>query len=380
VINAEALPNRRVERWRWSDVRSAVGALPPVAPAPKSVVPATGRFVALDPAEIVIQDGRVAFWPEKTRTGRPAVFSKKASEAGPRRNAEGSPLAVMAVDGLADDWFPIVESRNDSGVAFVRHIGATGRYSRQSRIGVSVRPGEKLTLIEIFEGAHAGFTNTLSECFVAPGGDLMRIVLQPAAPEATIICTGEVFLGDGAQFRQFVLAEGGKLARTETDVWAGAKSRVRLDGVYLAAKARHADLTSQVMLGAEGAEVRQLVRGVARKGGRGVFQGRFKVERAAQKTDAQMEHNALLLEEGAEVFAKPELEIYADDVQCAHGNTAGQLDEAAIFYLRQRGLPEVEARAMITRAFLIEAVPEWLDARVREDVEARIDQWLGMAA
>ena len=111
-----------------------------------------------------------------------------------------------------------------------------------------------------------------------------------------------------------------------------------------------------------------------------LFQGRFKVERAAQKTDAKMEHNALLLEDGAEVFAKPELEIYADDVQCAHGNTAGQLDEAAIFYLRQRGLPEIEARAMITRAFLIEALPGWLDESVRTDVETHIDAWLGTAS
>ena len=93
-----------------------------------------------------------------------------------------------------------------------------------------------------------------------------------------------------------------------------------------------------------------------------------------------MEHNALLLEDGAEVFAKPELEIYADDVQCAHGNTAGQLDEAAIFYLRQRGLPEIEARAMITRAFLIEALPGWLDESVRTDVETHIDAWLGTAS
>ncbi len=92
-----------------------------------------------------------------------------------------------------------------------------------------------------------------------------------------------------------------------------------------------------------------------------------------------MRHNALLLEEGAEVFAKPELEIYADDVQCAHGNTAGQLNEDAIFYLRQRGIPDVEARAMITRAFLIEALADWLEAGLRGDIEARIDLWLGSA-
>jgi Fe-S cluster assembly protein SufD len=380
VSTADALPNRRVERWRWSDVRTAVGELPPVGPKPASTIAATDLAGVLDPAEIVIEDGHVTFWPEQVKTGQPAVFSKKVAEVEPRRNAEGSPLAAIAVGGFADDWFPIIESREHGGIALLRHVGQNGRYSRHSRIGVSVRPGEKLTLVEIFEGPHAGFTNTLSECFVAPGAEFTRIVLQPAASEATIVCTGEVFLGDGALFRQFALAEGGKLARVETDVWTGAKSRVELGGVYLAAKARHADLTSQVMLGAEGTEVRQLVRGAARKGGRGVFQGRFKVERGAQKTDAQMEHNALLLEEGAEVFAKPELEIYADDVQCAHGNTAGQLDEAAIFYLRQRGLPEVEARALITRAFLIEAVPNWLDESIRADVEARVDRWLGAAA
>lgn len=379
MTTADALPNRRVERWRWSDVRNAVGDLPPVGPTPVKATTATHLFSGLDCAEIVIEDGHIADWPETTKAGQPAVLSKKTREAGPSK-APRSPLAAIAVEGVSDEWFPIIESREEGGVALIRHVGSGTRYSRHSRVGVSVRPGEKLTLIEVFEGAHSGFTNTLSECYVAPGAELMRVVLQPSAPGATIVCTGEAFLGDGAQARQFALAEGGKLARVETDIWAAAKSQVQIDGVYLAAKAHHVDLTSQVMIGSEGAEVRQLVRGVARKGGRGVFQGKFLVERAAQKTDAQMEHNALLLEEGAEVFAKPELEIYADDVQCAHGNTAGQLDEAAIFYLRQRGLPEVEARAMITRAFLIEAMPQWLGEDIRANVEARIDQWLGAAA
>ena len=93
-----------------------------------------------------------------------------------------------------------------------------------------------------------------------------------------------------------------------------------------------------------------------------------------------MQHNALLLEEGAEIFAKPELEIYADDVACAHGNTAGQINEDAIFYLRQRGIPLEEAQAMITRAFLIEAVPEWMGEELRGEIEARIDRWLGTQA
>src|SRR5690606_4158562 len=200
---------------------------------------------------------------------------------------------------------------------------------------------------------------------VRAGGQLTLVTLQQGGD--VNLAYRKVRLEDGATFRQFVLADGARFTRIETQVEvSGHDVSAEIDGVYTVAKGRHADVTSQVVLAAPGATVRQTVRGVARKGGRGVFQGRFLVERAAQKTDARMEHNALLLEEGAEVFAKPELEIYADDVQCAHGNTAGQLDEAAVFYLRQRGLPEAEARAMITRAFLLEVLPEWLEETTRD--------------
>ncbi len=214
-----------------------------------------------------------------------------------------------------------------------------------------------------------------TEIDVETGGTLMLVTLQRGGDIA--LAHRRVRLGAGATFRQFIVGDGARYARIETEIEiAGSNAKVELNSVYMVAKGRHADLTSLVKLGAPGAEVRQLVRGVARKGGRGVFQGKFLVERAAQKTDAEMQHNALLLEEGAEVFAKPELEIYADDVQCGHGNTAGQLNEDAIFYLRQRGIPDAVARAMITRAFLIEALPEWLDDVVRASVEARIDEWL----
>jgi Fe-S cluster assembly protein SufD len=238
-------------------------------------------------------------------------------------------------------------------------------------------PGKPVSEVE-----HVGlaqFDVHALEADVPPGGHLSLVVIQTGGDVA--LAHRKVRLGEGATFRQFILADGARYARIETDIEiAGRGAKVELNGVYLVAKGRHADITSQVILNAEAAEVRQLVRGVARKGGRGVFQGRFKVERTAQKADAEMHHDALLLEEGAEVFAKPELEIYADNVQCAHGNTAGQLNEDAIFYLRQRGIPDAEARAMITRAFLIEALPDWLEPEMRVDIEGRIDAWLGAAS
>ncbi len=291
---ADALPNRRVEGWRWSDLSAALaGREAPLGASDRHII---------------------------------------------ARLAEGA-----------------------------------GRFHR-----TNVDAGKGYLEVEMFSGGNSLDVRAV-EIDVAAGANLTIVTMQAGGDVA--LCHRKVRLGQGASLQQFTIADGARYARIETEIEiVGSGAKVEINGVYLAAKGRHADMTSQVILGAEEAEVRQLVRGVARKGGRGVFQGRFKVERAAQKTDAQMEHNALLLEEGAEVFAKPELEIYADDVACAHGNTAGQLDEAAVFYLRQRGLPEQEARAMITRAFLIEALPDWLGDVFRNDAEARIDAWLGTSA
>jgi Fe-S cluster assembly protein SufD len=207
------------------------------------------------------------------------------------------------------------------------------------------------------------------------GATLTRIVIQTGA--AMPLSIARVSLAARARFRQFIFAEGGKLARIETHVSvAGEGAAVELNGVYLCAAGRHADLTSVVEHKAQGGTTRQLIKGVARKSGRGVFQGRIVVERGAQKTDARQYHHGMLLEEGAEIFAKPELMIHVDDVQCAHGNTAGGLDESALFYMRSRGIPEAEARALLTEAFLLEALPDWLPEELRGEIEGRVQKWL----
>ncbi|HVY88187.1 MAG TPA: SufD family Fe-S cluster assembly protein [Hyphomonadaceae bacterium] len=326
------LPTRRTEGWRWTPLRRALEDAGPPWVRPDIT---TG-------VDFSLEGLLAAFRPSDTVAALALGLADDAWEYG-----GGAPLQIDSRS--RGTGARIVLNPGQAGVV-VQHIRKTEHLQTGAAL-IDLAPGAELSLVLIFEDSSAS-----------------RIALN------------RVRLGTGATYRQFVLTEGAKLSRVETEVdIAGAGAKVELSGVYLAAARRHADLTSQVILNAEDAEVRQLVRGVARKGGRGVFQGRFKVERVAQKTDAQMEHNALLLEEGAEIFAKPELEIYADDVQCSHGNTAGQLDENAIFYLRQRGIPEIEARAMITRAFLIEALPDWLDEAVRGEVEQRIDAWLGAA-
>lgn len=331
------LPSRRNEAWKWSDLRQAMAA------------------------------------HEATLTGSGTMA------------AEG-PVAALA-ELLGDAFGPSERVITTSGDVFESRMGEgdAGRFGR-----VVVKAGVSATLVERIGVSGSGLRPILpayARIEVEAGATLSRVVLQEnhvaagKADEAIIANEVAVSLGAGATFRQFVLCEGARLARIETTVdAAGDGAQVEINGVYLVNAKRHADLTSRVNHRAAGVVTRQLVRGVARKGGSGVFQGRFLVERGAQKTDADMQHNALLLEEGAEIFAKPELEIYADDVQCAHGNTSGQLNEDAVFYLRQRGIPQDEARAMITRAFLIEALPEWMGEDLRAEAEARIGQWLGRAS
>lgn len=263
--------------------------------------------------------------------------------------------------------------RSAPDVAEARHVLAglaveAGKFER-----VEVKAGESASRIQrIGEGE-----TDMRALEISIGKDARFDLVTIAGGDGVATGHRKVVVAEGGEFRHFVLTPGAKYSRVETEVdLTGENARVRMDGVCLAASGLHADQTSHVTLQAEGAEVRQLVRSAARRKGRGVFQGKFLVERAAQKTDAQMEHNALLLEDGAEIFAKPELEIYADDVQCAHGNTCGQLDENAVFYARQRGLPEPEARAMLTRAFLFEAIPDWLGDELRAEVETMIDEWL----
>ncbi len=236
------------------------------------------------------------------------------------------------------------------------------------------------TLVEPIDLSH-GFTWRGDTLMLEPGADVTRVIHQhadgPHGDAGVGAILNNVVVKAGARYRQFILAEGANLARIETHVSIeGEGAEVVLNGAYLASEGRHSDLTSIIEHKAPGAVTRQLIKGVARKGGRGVFQGKIIVDRAAQKTDARQYHHGMLLEVGAEIFAKPELMIFADDVQCAHGNTAGGLDAAALFYMRSRGLPEAQARAMLIESFLAETIPADLTEALRRQLMERMRAWL----
>ncbi|HEY9218631.1 MAG TPA: Fe-S cluster assembly protein SufD, partial [Phenylobacterium sp.] len=239
--------------------------------------------------------------------------------------------------------------------------------SHGAHLAVEVGAGGRLTLLESYEGQAADYVaDAMLTIGLGEGAVLSRIVLTDEHAGAVSVSTAMVAMAPGAQLNQTMFASGAKRQRLETRVvHPGQGAQVRLDAVYLLAAQRHADITTVVTHDCVGGVTDQLAKGVVRDQARGVFQGRIVVARGADKTDARMGHHALILSDRAEVDAKPELEIYADDVACAHGNTIGALDEEALFYMRQRGIPEAQARSLLTEAFVGEVVERIEDEQAR---------------
>ena len=306
------LPSRRDEDWRWTDIRGLLRVLPPPSQPFEGEAPA-GPFAALADLPIHLVN---ASSPITIRTAQAAPYVVA--------------LHLAALDG--------------------------GSHAAEARIEVA--EGAHLILLESYQGDGAGYVANLDlKVTLGAGARCERIVLAADGPEGVSVSIAKVELAPGASFSQTVLTDGARRQRIETRIaHPGANAAVRLDGVYLLSGQRHADLTTVVDHQGVDGTTAQLTKGVVRDQARGVFQGRIVVETGADRTDARMRHQALILSDRAEVDAKPELLIHADDVQCAHGNTIGALDEQALFYMRQRGISEPEARSLLISAFIGEVI------------------------
>ena len=347
------LPHRRLEAWKWSDFRAA---LPALKAAPASDVKTLPRQ---NDAPLIAFRGRETVLPSALPDGI-AIHLRDQSQA--FGDAEEAPLGALAAAlgrRSAELDTLIIEITGKPSVPLHIEIDGRGQETQFGRLALILRPDAELDLIESHIGG-AGFSSVLLEFGLQDCAKLRRTVFQRGGAQEAQAITSLVHLGEESDYTQTALAFGAKVARLETRLThQNQRSQATLNAAYLCGDGYHADYTSHVRHGATHCVTRQTTKGAVLKGGTGVFQGKFHVPRdLGQHTDADMHHQALLLEPGAEVFAKPELEIYADDVECAHGNTSGALDPDQIFYLRQRGLSLADARAMLTQAFVSEALEE----------------------
>ncbi|OYU16513.1 MAG: Fe-S cluster assembly protein SufD [Alphaproteobacteria bacterium PA4] len=207
---------------------------------------------------------------------------------------------------------------------------------------------------------------------VAAGEALARLIETDTTPGGASIRHFAIHIAAGGSLTFHILNAGGGYGRVALDVTLDAGAHFELGGVIIAAGEQVLEIVTTVTHAGPGATSNQIIRCVAGGTATATYLGKVAVTRAGQKTDAAQSFKALLLDRGATANAKPELEIFADDVKCAHGATVGELDATALFYLESRGIPPVAARTLLTRAFLSDALASIADDATREAAEARV--------
>lgn len=227
------------------------------------------------------------------------------------------------------------------------------------------------------QGEQATLSNLATEAWIGPGARLWHYRKQEELRSAFHLSSTQLRLARAATYDSFVLSTGARLSRNEVKVeLAGEGAECHLNGAYLMRGEQHCDTTTVVEHKVPHTTCREMFRGVLDDAARAVFQGRIVVEPGAQKTDGHQLCQTLILSDRAEIDAKPELEIYADDVKCSHGATAGELDDAALFYLRSRGIPEARARHILIESFLGEAVEKIAAEGVCPALLSSVANWL----
>ena len=272
-----------------------------------------------------------------------------------------------------------VPADTDAGTLILLHVAndLNGTpAAAHPRHTIALAAGARLTLIDIASGSGAYLHNPVTEITLAEGAHLAHYRLQTDSAEAYHLSSVHTKIAARAAYDGFTLTIGARLARSEIHAkLQGPNAHAALNAAQILHASQHADFTTIVAHDAPSCTSRQTVKNVLAGHARGVFQGKIEVARIAQKTDGYQMNQALLLSPDAEIDCKPQLEIYADDVKCSHGATIGELDPEQIFYLTSRGIPNAQARGMLVRAFLTEALELVTHEAARTLFEDAVAAW-----
>jgi Fe-S cluster assembly protein SufD len=387
------LPHRRIEDWKYTDLRALMREVAPLAAAPEAGTLAKAEAAAKLHAiagvrRLVLVDGVLAPNLSELMGLEQGLSIRSLREA-----LEGGDERVLLLD-TADPMVALNTALMTDGVMIeiadgvklakplhILHVACGAASSSMfTRSSVKLGKDAAATVVESYVAAEgAGAYQVYDSAVIAIGDgarlDLVRIVED--AREAFNITSAAVTVGAHAHFNAFGITTGGLVSRYQAVVTiAGPHSKVETNGVNLLNGKQHADTTLVMNHDVPDCVSREGFRAVVDERGHSVFQGRINVRQPAQQTDAKMMTRALLLSDEAEVDNKPELEIFADDVTCGHGAAIGALDDQLLFYLRARGLPEKEAEAMLIQAFVGEAIEAIVDDGLRELVTAAAARWL----
>jgi Fe-S cluster assembly protein SufD len=383
------LPHRRIEEWKYTDLRSALKEMPRPAIADRTLVTAAQLDAALealaglDAHRVVFVNG--AYRPELSTAGATEGLEvvpfthalQSLAEALTTAEAPGQEATVALNTAFATDGARVLIGRGARPgkpvlLAFVR-AGSEPRLVT-TRNSLEIGAGARATIIEAhvaLPNTVGGQANTLSQVSVDKGAAVTHVKCTLEGAGTSHIAGWLASLGAGCRYRAFHLTAGTGLVRNNIAVtFKGEGAKLDVSGAFLCGGTEHVDTTLVIDHAVPACESRELFKGVLADRGRGVFQGKVIVRPDAQKTDGKQMAQALMLSEEAEFDSKPELEIFADDVICGHGSTAAEIDENLLFYMRSRGIPLDDARRLLLESFVGEALDKVEDEGVREALAA----------
>ena len=368
-------PRRRTEAWKYTSLRSVAEANFHRGPSPlHEAETLLAKLPLLNTPRIVFVEG--AF--REDLTIRPEIGLIRFSDQpdfGTLAWPDREPMVALNTMLAADGAGLRVPPEHLGGVVQLVSLASDGA-DCHPRHSIHLGKGARLTLVEISAGQGIYLMNTVAEIHLAAGAHLTHIRLQDEAAEAYHISTTYARIEAGATYDNFTLNLGARLSRTEIHAQlAGTEATANLNAAQILAGSQHSDFTAVVSHTSPACKSRQAVKNVLADRSRGVFQGRIEVARDAPKTDGYQMNQTLLLSPDAGIDTKPELEIFADDVKCSHGATVGDLDAEQLFYLRSRGVSDAEARYMLVRAFLANALDAVADDTIRDRLESTVEHW-----
>lgn len=388
-FDKSGLPHRRVEEWKYTDLRALWREAKPLASPPDAKAKDKAKTVAeelkgIDCRRLTFVDGM--FVPEQSDlSAEPGVTIKSMADALANSdalvakhvgkiNATRDPALSLNTALMGDGAVIHVTAGVTPKKPILLVFAGTQAASVFTRSLIVIEKAASLFMIEAHEAAETQ-TNTALELIVADEATFDHLKITHAKVLHLSSLLAEV--GAKATFNSFAFTAGSPLVRNQSFIrFAGDNTQAAIGGVSLLSGREHVDNTLVINHASLNCVSRERFRAVLDNESRAVFQGKLVVEPGAQKTDAKMLSNALLLSDDAEADNKPELEIFADDVQCGHGATAGALDDDLLFYLRARGIPEKEAEALLIQAFIGEVVETIAQESVREPLMVAALKWL----
>jgi Fe-S cluster assembly protein SufD len=396
VFAKEGLPHRRVEEWKYTDLRALMRDAKPLAAPPDAAAKARAKYAGailgdVEARRLVFVDGAfVAELSDLSGMESGLTFSslaKALADGDPALTAHLGKLAPIADVAVALNTALMGDGaviRIAAGSTIERPLHLLFVASEKpaatfTRSLVVVEKGARAMLIESHEGPEGTDyqTNAAVELFVGDNAHVDHVKIIGEGADALHVSTLAAAIGAHARFNSFTFTSGGAVVRNQLFLnFDGEGTVAGIRGATLIKGRQHADTTLVANHIARDCQSREMFKSVLDGEAHGVFQGRIIVRPHAQKTDAKMMTRALLLSERAEADNKPELEIFADDVQCGHGATAGALDDELKFYLMARGIPAAEAEALLIQAFLGEAIEGIEHAGLREALMESATAWL----